>query len=170
MCIGNFRGAGYIFVQPSGGWANTTQSTKLTASDAVNHDYLGLASAMSADGHTIVLSVPTPNALATPNRAAHVFELLWHVTNGAPAAGVVGVPYSFSFTTDIATPVTWSVNTGALPPGLTLGASTGVLSGTPTAPGKYAFTVQADSGDGALAAQQVTLTIRTRLRLPMIVR
>ena len=34
-------------------------------------------------------------------------------------------------------PFTWSVSGGSLPPGVTLGASTGLLSGTPTTAGTY---------------------------------
>ena len=39
------------------------------------------------------------------------------------------------------TPETWSVTAGALPAGLTLDATTGALSGTPTTAGTYDFTV-----------------------------
>jgi hypothetical protein len=52
----------------------------------------------------------------------------------------------------------WSVVSGSLPPGLTM-TSSGRISGTPTAVGKFTFTVQALdtgwSGDAATA----TLTI-----------
>src|SRR4029077_313814 len=43
-------------------------------------------------------------------------------------------------------PYTWSVVSGALPPGLTLGASSGTISGTPTATGTYAFTARVAAG------------------------
>ncbi len=38
-------------------------------------------------------------------------------------------------------PYSWSV-VGALPPGLTLTAATGVISGTPTTANPYAFTIR----------------------------
>lgn len=46
----------------------------------------------------------------------------------------VGVPYSVTLTvTGPSTDIVWSVVSGSLPPGLNLNASTGVISGTPTA-------------------------------------
>src|SRR3984885_5466715 len=51
----------------------------------------------------------------------------------APPGGEAGVVYSDQLTvTGGTSPFTWSVSAGALPPGGTLGASTGLLSGTPT--------------------------------------
>ncbi|MFN7971746.1 MAG: Ig domain-containing protein [Acidobacteriota bacterium] len=55
--------------------------------------------------------------------------------------GTAGVPYSQTLTAfGGSAPYTFSVTAGALPPGLTLAAS-GTLSGTPTSPGVYSFTV-----------------------------
>ncbi len=55
-------------------------------------------------------------------------------------SGQVGASYSYTFPTIGVLPDTFSSN-GQLPPGLTLNPNTGVLSGTPTAPGPYTFTV-----------------------------
>ena len=51
-------------------------------------------------------------------------------------------------------PVTWSVSSGTLPAGLALNASTGAITGTPTALGKTSFTVQVV--DSSVPAQQAT--------------
>lgn len=61
-----------------------------------------------------------------------------------------GVAFSQTLTATGDAPITWSVSAGTLPAGLTLNASTGVLSGTPTGSGAFSFTVRAsnDAGSG----------------------
>ena len=49
-------GAGYIFVKPTGGWKNATQTAKLTVSDAGTYDELGYS--VSIDGNTVVMGAP----------------------------------------------------------------------------------------------------------------
>jgi len=49
----------------------------------------------------------------------------------APLSASGGVP-----------PLTWSISSGSLPPGLSLTASTGQISGTPTSQGTFSFTVE----------------------------
>ncbi|MGA1578595.1 MAG: putative Ig domain-containing protein, partial [Steroidobacteraceae bacterium] len=59
-------------------------------------------------------------------------------------------------------PYTYSVSAGALPAGLTLNGSTGVISGTPTVFGDFSFTVTATDADGRVGSQAYTLTIEGR--------
>lgn len=68
-----------------------------------------------------------------------------------PPQGSVGNPYSHAFPATFGTPpYTFLIISGSLPPGLTLDASTGVVSGTPTTGGTYPFTIQVnDSGSGS---------------------
>jgi hypothetical protein len=56
-------------------------------------------------------------------------------------------------------PRTWAVSSGAPPGGLTLNASTGVLSGRPTAAGSYAFVVEATDARGHSARRTCSMTV-----------
>jgi len=56
--------------------------------------------------------------------------------------------YSRSLTTVGSEPLTWSISAGALPTGLSL-SSSGLLSGTPTTPGSYSFTLSVTNSEGS---------------------
>ena len=56
--------------------------------------------------------------------------------------GTPGVAYSQTLDASGATPITWSIENGALPTGLTL-SNAGLIYGTPTAVGTFNFTVKA---------------------------
>jgi hypothetical protein len=77
--------------------------------------------------------------------AARAFSLtvvpkLTVTTNSIPPA-IVNTPYSQQLTYDGGGSVTWSISSGALPPGLSLGSTTGLLAGSPNTVGSYTFTV-----------------------------
>jgi hypothetical protein len=77
-------------------------------------------------------------------------------------SGVVTTGYSQAVSTNGGTPpITFSVTAGALPPGLSLIGSSGVISGTPTAYGSYTFTVTAvdSSSPQQSVSQQLTIVI-----------
>ena len=64
------QGAGYIYVEPTGGWATTsTYSAKLTASNGQTHDNLGYS--VSLNGNTAVLGAPGSGG--TEQGAAYVY-------------------------------------------------------------------------------------------------
>jgi hypothetical protein len=80
------------------------------------------------------------------------------ITSGAPPAGRYGAPYLHTVrASGIPTP-TLSVS-GTLPAGLSFDPATGILSGTPTLSGDYAFVFQASGSAGPAATQAVSLTI-----------
>jgi len=69
------------------------------------------------------------------------------ITTAALPAGTVGTAYSATLAATGGTPpYTWSIASGALPTGLTLAASSGAISGTPTATGTANFTVKVTAG------------------------
>ncbi len=69
---------------------------------------------------------------------------------GAPGNGQVGSAYSAALSATSGTgPYNWSLAAGGLPPGVTLNATSGALSGTPTLAGTFTFSVQlVDTGNG----------------------
>jgi len=58
-------------------------------------------------------------------------------------------------------PYTWSITAGALPGGLQLNPTTGVISGTPNSAGAYAFTARVTDSASASAEQPFILAITT---------
>jgi hypothetical protein len=67
------------------------------------------------------------------------------IQQGSLPTLVTGTPYSTQLTASGGGTQTWSISAGAAPTGLTL-SSTGVLSGTPTATGRFVFTVRVSDG------------------------
>jgi hypothetical protein len=66
--------------------------------------------------------------------------------------GVIGISYKFLLVVSGGVqPYTWSLGSGQLPPGLSL-ASDGVISGTPTALGKFTFTANVVDSQSPIAA------------------
>lgn len=89
---------------------------------------------------TVTISVPVNPSITT--------------AAGALGGGSVGAAY-FAALTEVGgiSPYTWTVTTGTLPAGLSLNASSGAITGTPTAAGSPSFTVMVkDSGLPALTA------------------
>lgn len=75
-------------------------------------------------------------------------------TTSLPGA-TVGAAYNGTLTASGGTPAyTWGLASGSLPPGLTLAATSGAISGIPTTSGTYAFTAHVT--DSGVPAQIVT--------------
>lgn len=81
------------------------------------------------------------------------------VTTTEISSGTAGVGYSTALAASGGqSPYSWSVTSGALPPGLTL-APSGLLSGTPTLAGGYAFGVGVTDSQGCTGSASLTITI-----------
>ena len=94
----------------------------------------------------------------------------------ALSIGVIGAPLSITTTTlpqvqvgasynqqmaasGGSPPYTWSMVSGALPPGLSLGQSTGMITGSPTAVGTYNFTVQVSDSKAANVQTAMSIAV-----------
>ena len=79
------------------------------------------------------------------------------ITTASLPNGTVGTPYSHTLTATGDTPITWGIESGALPAGLTRNA--GVISGTPMTAGTSNFTVRATNAGGSVTkALSITIT------------
>jgi hypothetical protein len=71
------------------------------------------------------------------------------ITTSSLPNGVTGAVYSATMASSSCPGVSWSVASGALPAGLALNSSTGVIAGTPAATGNSSFTIGAASANGS---------------------
>ena len=103
----------------------------------------GTPTAAPGTGFTLTLVDSTsPSQNRTSSFSLRVANPLAITTLSLPNPEI-GVPYSVSLTATGGTaPLSWSVGSGSLPGGLSLAAATGILSGTPSTPGTFAFTAR----------------------------
>lgn len=74
------QGAAYVFVEPGSGWANMTQTAKLTASDGAVGDSFGSSVAVTVQGNGVVAGAPGATINSNISQgAAYVF---FKPTNG----------------------------------------------------------------------------------------
>jgi len=82
------------------------------------------------------------------------------ITNPVVNTGTVDAAFSQTFTASgILDTATWSITSGTLPAGLTFHSGTGVLDGTPTAPGTAPLTIKVQDTNGCFTTSSYTLTI-----------
>jgi hypothetical protein len=82
-------------------------------------------------------------------------------TTSLPTASLNSA-YSVPVNANGTSPFTWSISSGTLPAGLSLGSSTTnsvTIAGTPTAQGSSAFTIKVSDSTGAAATQSLTITV-----------
>lgn len=70
-------------------------------------------------------------------------RLILQPEQSAVPISTIGSPFQLQMTSNLADAKAWSIVSGQLPPGLTLGTTDGLISGTPTTEGDYPFTVNA---------------------------
>jgi hypothetical protein len=153
-----------VTLQPAGGtapyvWVATSGSLPagLTFHPAGTIDGTPTASG----SFTVTVQVTDGNS----NKATQTFTLqvagALSITTASPLPpGNVGATYAQTLAASGGTaPYVWSVSGGGLPPGITLVAPTGALTGIPTSTGKFTFTVTVTDSASVQAPKQFDLTI-----------
>ncbi|CAH1088188.1 FG-GAP-like repeat-containing protein [Candidatus Nitrotoga sp. 1052] len=152
------QGIGVTFTAPtSGASATFTGGVSMVT---VTTDAAGIATApaLTANG-----TLGTYSVQATVSPLSASFTL----TNGQPPAftnsalpnGTVATPYAFPVTTSGTPDPTFAVTTGALPTGVALNGTTGLISGTPSTAGSFNGTITASNGVAPAATQNFSITI-----------
>jgi len=99
----------------------------------------------SANLSLTIASAPPPSAIS--------------ITTTSLPAGTLNTSYSAALNASGGTtPYSWTLASGALPPGVNLVAG-GQISGTPTAAGNYSFTVKVSDQSGHSASQPLSIAI-----------
>jgi hypothetical protein len=126
------------FLLPAG-----SQTVTLTAG---GDTYTSTFTVAASHTNTATISIPSSPPLPTAPT----------ITTTTLPNGTVGAAYSQTLTATGTAPITWTLDSGTLPAGLTLSIA-GVISGTPTAAGTATFTVKAN-GTGS-DTKQLSITI-----------
>lgn len=98
-------------------------------------------------------STPTPQTALSVNLSITVNPPPLQITTTSLPAGTVSFAYGpiTMAATGGVPPYSWSVSFHTLPPGLTIGPSSGVISGTPTLTGVYTFLIQVQDSVGSVS-------------------
>ena len=116
-------------------------------------------SGSSPASHSVVANLGTTTASTTYATPASCTVCSLSLTTTALNNGQVGTAYSQTLTTTGGTaPVSFSLS-GSLPAGLTLDATTGVISGTPTSATTASFSVRVSDGKACTAVAPLTITV-----------
>lgn len=113
-------------------------------------------------------TVNATDSAGTPATATKEFTITINpspsiLTSSFPS-GMIGTAYSQTISLAGGTsPITWSVSSGSLPPGLSLNSGTGVVSGTLTAIGSYSFTIKATDSTGASTTKALSIQVSSEM-------
>ena len=112
----------------------------------------------------------TDSAAATATAALSItVNAAVSITTASLPTGEIGSAYSQTLAaSDGITPYTWSISVGTLPAGLSLNASTGVISGTPTAVGTTAFTAMVTDSAAHSATKALSITVNDNLAVATV--
>lgn len=103
-----------------------------------------------------------PTALSATKSLSITVGTPVSITTTSLPAGATGQPYSATLAASGGKPpYTWAIEAGTLPPGLSLNASTGTISGTPSSAGTHNFTVRVgdSAGPTRTASRALAITV-----------
>lgn len=164
LVYGTWEGEGYIWQTFGGG---STVVARINPSDQSFELFDFAAGQMSARsmvfdgaGTAYILSEGTLST-DTILSSNPVPGLAISLDCDSPPNGRLGAAYTHDLVVSGGTsPYTYAIIWGSLPQGLSLGSSTGTISGTPNASGKRSFTARVTDDDGITATVTCSITVK----------
>jgi uncharacterized protein (TIGR03437 family) len=155
------------------GTVNVTASSNCGWAATSNVDWIVITAGQSGTGNGTVSYTAGADAAGARSGTMTIAGQTFTVNEGAGVGGVLtittpanlpggAVNQSYSATLGVSggnPPYTWAITSGALPAGLTLNASSGLISGAATAVGTTSFTATVTDTNGNVASLVFSLTI-----------
>jgi hypothetical protein len=121
----------------------TTDGTTPTTASTVYSDPISISETTTVKAIAVKEDMNSSSLL----EAAYIIGAVPEITTMSLPNGNVGIAYNQTLVATGDTPITWTLDSGTLPAGLTI-SSEGVISGTPTSEGTSDFTVKASNSVG----------------------
>jgi len=153
--------------------SNTTAKKPEVTSSWWNFNVLDVRN-LTAASHFVDFDYATTHANGTAAiKYAHFAALPLDATGGGLSIQTTSLPngqLSVAYSTTLqatggTTPYTWAVSSGSLPAGLSLNATTGAITGTPTASGAASFTARVTDSTSATATQALSIVVPAALSI-----
>ena len=145
------QGAAYVFVKPSSGWANATQTSELVSSDGEAGDYFGYY-AVAIENGTVVVGAGYHKV------GAHFDQGEVYVSVAPPPSISISAPANGAvFTQGQAVTAAYACSAAAI---TSCAGTTAVGAPIDTSTlGSHSFTVNSEDSDGVTASQTVTYSV-----------
>ena len=98
---GTASGSAYVFFEPTNGWASSTETAKLTASDAAIDDFFGFS--VDVDGDTVAVGAPGTDDDGTDSGSAYIYQTSpWTTIADSAPGGANATSYTVAGLTNAA--------------------------------------------------------------------
>jgi hypothetical protein len=164
------EGVAGTFTVKAKGSPTPTFSETGTLPTGVTLTAAGILSGTATQTGKFPITVTASNGVESPATQAFTLSVVGVEITTPPTLSKATVNVAYTQTLAAsggATPYKWALATGStLPAGLTLGASTGIISGTPTVTGSFSFTIKVTTTKTSTVNQftgtkKFTLTVQT---------
>jgi CARDB/Putative Ig domain len=141
-------------------WSLNSGNLPAGLSLSANGTISGTPTTATAGSFTVLIVDAGGNSAVSTTLSITVASPALSISTVSLSGGTVSTAYSQTLTAvGGAAPYTWSISSGTLPTGLTLNASTGIISGTPSKAATSTFTVKNTDSKKATTTKSLSITV-----------